>query len=72
MRTALELGEPPQFDGVLCVDWGNRLGPKFDHVEPLVALGPSSTGNLKPRCFGRHQAKIERDRRTGKLKPPEP
>ncbi|MGH2828756.1 MAG: HNH endonuclease [Actinomycetota bacterium] len=72
VRTALELGEPPEFDGVLCVDCGNRFRTEFDHVEPRVALGPSSTGNLKPRCFGCHQAKTERDRKAGKLKPPEP
>ncbi|MGH2777495.1 MAG: hypothetical protein ACRDJB_02475, partial [Actinomycetota bacterium] len=38
VRTALELGEPPEFDGVCCVDCGNRLRPEFDHVEPRVAL----------------------------------
>ncbi|MGH2828840.1 MAG: HNH endonuclease [Actinomycetota bacterium] len=72
VRTALELGEPTEFDGVLCVDCGNRLRPEFDHVEPRVALGPTSHRNLKPRCYGCHQAKTERDRKAGKLKPPEP
>ncbi|MGH2700245.1 MAG: HNH endonuclease [Actinomycetota bacterium] len=72
VRTALELGEPPEFDGVVCVDCGNRFRTEFDHVEPRVALGPSSTGNLKPRCYRCHQAKTERDRKAGKLKPPEP
>ncbi|MGH2791678.1 MAG: HNH endonuclease [Actinomycetota bacterium] len=72
VRTALELGEPPDFDGVCCADCGNRLRPEFDHVEPRVALGPTSHGNLKPRCYGCHQLKTERDRKAGKLKPPEP
>ncbi|MGH2702747.1 MAG: HNH endonuclease [Actinomycetota bacterium] len=72
VRTALELGEPPEFDGVCCVDCGNRLRPEFDHVEPRVALGPTSHGNLKPRCYRCHQAKTDRDRRSGKLKPAEP
>ncbi len=72
VRTALELGEPPDFDGVVCVDCGNRFKMEFDHVEPRVALGPSSTGNLKPRCYRCHQAKTERDRKAGKLKPPDP
>ncbi|MGH2827641.1 MAG: HNH endonuclease [Actinomycetota bacterium] len=72
MRTALELGEPPEFDGVCCVDCGNSFRTEFDHVGPRVALGPSSTGNLKPRCFGCHRAKTARDRQAGKLKPPEP
>ncbi|MGH2791443.1 MAG: HNH endonuclease [Actinomycetota bacterium] len=72
VRTALELGEPPEFDGVCCVDCGNRLRTEFDHVEPRVALGPTSHSNLKPRCFDCHQLKTERDRKAGKLKPPEP
>jgi hypothetical protein len=69
---ALELGEPPEFDGVLCVDCGKRFRTEFDHVEPHVARGPASNGNLKPRCYRCHQAKTERDRKAGKLKPPEP
>ena len=70
---ALELGEPPEFDGVCCVDCGTRLRTEFDHVEPHVARGPASNRNLEPRCcFGCHQAKTERDRKAGKLEPPEP
>ncbi|MGH2778143.1 MAG: HNH endonuclease, partial [Actinomycetota bacterium] len=72
VRVALELGEPPEFDGVCCVDCGNRLRPEFDHVEPRVALGPTSHSDLKPRCYDCHRAKTERDRKAGKLKPPEP
>ena len=41
VRIALELGEPPEFDGVLCTDCGNRFRTEFDHVEPHVAQGPS-------------------------------
>ena len=70
--SALELGEPPEFDGVVCIDCGNRFRTEFDHVEPHVARGPASNGNLKPRCYRCHQAKTERDRKAGKLKPPEP
>jgi len=69
---ALELGDPPSFDGVACVDCGNRFRTEFDHVHPHVALGPASYGNLKPRCWPCHQAKTKRDRRAGLLKPPEP
>ncbi len=69
---ALELGDPPDFDGVKCADCGNRFRPEFDHVEPHAALGPSSYGNFDPRCRPCHLAKTERDRRAGKLKPPEP
>ncbi|MDQ4144532.1 MAG: HNH endonuclease [Actinomycetota bacterium] len=69
---ALELGEPPSFDGVACIDCGNRFRTEFDHAQPHVARGPASYDNLKPRCWPCHQAKTERDRRAGRLKPPEP
>jgi hypothetical protein len=69
---ALELGEPPSFDGIACVDCGNRFRTEFDHVQPHAALGPASYGNLKPRCWTCHQTKTARDRRDGRLKPPEP
>lgn len=69
---ALELGKPPEFDGVACVDCGNRFRTEFDHLEPHVARGPASYDNLDPRCWRCHQAKTEQDRRAGKLKPPDP
>jgi hypothetical protein len=69
---ALELGDPPEFDGVLCVDCGNRFRTEFDHLDPHVAWGPASNGNLSPRCWRCHQAKTERDRTAGRLKPAEP
>ena len=69
---ALELGEPPDFDGVACIDCGNRFRTEFDHLDPHAALGPASCDNLKPRCWPCHQTKTARDRKTGKLKPPEP
>jgi hypothetical protein len=69
---ALELGQPPEFDGVCCVDCGNRFQTEFDHVEPHVAHGPASNGNLTPRCWRCHQVKTQRDRKVGRLKPPDP
>jgi len=69
---ALELGEPPDFDGIKCIDCGNRFRIENDHVEPHVAHGPASTGNLEHRCWPCHQAKTERDRKAGKLRPPDP
>lgn len=69
---ALELGDPPSFDGVACVDCGNRFHTEFDHVEPRAARGPTSNGNLDPRCWKCHQGKTARDRRAGKLKPADP
>jgi hypothetical protein len=72
VAVALELGEPPAFDGVACTDCGNRFRTEFDHLDPHIARGPSSYDNLKPRCWSCHQKKTERDRRAGKLKPPDP
>jgi 5-methylcytosine-specific restriction endonuclease McrA len=72
VAVALELGPPPSFDGVSCVDCGNRFRTEFDHVQPHGAKGPASNGNLKPRCWSCHQAKTQRDRKAGKLTPPEP
>jgi hypothetical protein len=70
VRMALELGEPPEFDGVKCVDCGNRFRNENDHdLEPHCTGGPASTDNLKPRCWKCHQAKTERDRKAGRLQP---
>jgi HNH endonuclease len=69
---ALELGEPPSFDGMVCVDCGNRFRTEFDHVRPRAERGPTSNPNLKPRCWRCHRHKTARDRKVGRLKPPEP
>ena len=60
---ALELGPPPEFDGVRCTDCGNRFRTELDHVEPRAALGPTAHGNLNPRCYSCHRAKTERTAR---------
>ena len=71
LRTALELGEPPEFNGVVCADEGcdRRYGLEWDHVDPVANNGPTSYANLKPRCWPGHQAKTERDRQAGLLQP---
>jgi 5-methylcytosine-specific restriction endonuclease McrA len=69
---ALELGPPHSFDGVACVDCGNRFRTEFDHVKPRAAGGPSSSGNLKPRCWTCHQEKTKRDRLVGRRRDPDP
>jgi 5-methylcytosine-specific restriction endonuclease McrA len=71
VRIALELGDPPDFDGIRCVDCGNHLNIEIDHIEPVVAREPTSTTNCDPRCWPCHQAKTERDRKAGRLKRPE-
>jgi hypothetical protein len=69
---ALELGEPPSFDGMVCVDCGNRFRTEFDHVRSRAARGPTSKPNVNPRCWRCHLRKTARDRKAGRLKPPEP
>lgn len=71
---ALELGEPPGFDGISCADCGNRFRTEFDHVQPRSRQGPTSNGNLSPRCWSCHQTKTDRERkeRAGGPKAPEP
>jgi hypothetical protein len=41
--TALQLGEPPGFDGVKCTDCGRRFRNEKEHSEPHVAGGLAST-----------------------------
>lgn len=69
LRTALELGPPPAFDGAVCVEpeCGRRYGLEWDHVDPLAHHGPTSYENLQPRCWPHHRDKTERDRAAGLL-----
>ena len=71
LRTALELGPPPTFDGVDCVEagCGRRYGLEWDHVDPVANHGPTSFDNLRPRCWPHHRAKTARDRAAGLLGP---
>jgi hypothetical protein len=72
VQVALELGDPPGFDGVACIDCGKRFGMEFDHFEPRNNMGPTCTGNLEPRFWPCHQEKTKRDRAAGKLTPRKP
>jgi hypothetical protein len=70
LRTALELGHAPDFDGVRCIEagCGRRYGLEWDHVDPRANQGVTSYENLEPRCWPHHREKTERDRRTGLLR----
>ncbi len=72
LRTALELGPPPRFEGAACEDCGRRSGLQWDHVNPVANHGPTSFANIEARCWSDHQAKTERDRQTGLLTPSPP
>jgi len=67
VRLALQLGDPPEFDGLKCADCGSRFKNEIDHIEPHVAGGPASTQNNEPLCWPCHQAKTLRDLRAGKF-----
>ncbi|HLH46939.1 MAG TPA: DUF222 domain-containing protein [Acidimicrobiales bacterium] len=67
LRSALDLGSPPDFAGAACVDCGQRWGLEYDHIDPVAHGGPTSYANLAPRCWRDHQAKTEQDRRAGLL-----
>jgi hypothetical protein len=74
LRTALELGPPPDFDGVTCVEegCGRKYGLEWDHVNPRANGGPGSYENLAARCWPHHRSKTERDRGAGLLDRPPP
>jgi hypothetical protein len=74
LRTALELGAPPDFEGVKCSDEGceRRYGLQWDHVDPCANGGMTSFRNLQPLCTPGHFEKTERDRRAGLLSPEDP
>jgi hypothetical protein len=70
LRTALELGPPPDFDGVTCAEPGcdRRYGLEWDHVDPVAHGGITSHENLEPQCWPHHRDKTERDRAAGLLR----
>ncbi|HET9441717.1 MAG TPA: HNH endonuclease signature motif containing protein, partial [Acidimicrobiales bacterium] len=74
LRTALELGRPPDLGGVTCVEQGcgRRHGLEWDHVDPVAHGGLTTYDNLRPRCWPHHREKTERDRAAGLLGPSPP
>jgi hypothetical protein len=69
LRTALLLGPPPDFEGVVCAQegCGRQLGVEWDHVVPVASGGLTAIWNERPRCGPHHKEKTERDRRAGLL-----
>lgn len=68
VRTVLELGDAPEFDGVRCVDCGAQFGLEWDHVDPVANDGPTCRTNLRARCWTCHDEKTKRDRLAGLLR----
>ena len=67
LRTALDIGPAPAFDGRSCVDCRRTWGLEYDHDDPIAHTGPTSYANVKPRCRPCHAEKTERDRAAGLL-----
>jgi len=64
LRTALELGPPPDFAGVTCSVEGcdRRYGLEWDHRKPLAEGGVTSYENLQaPLCGPHHWDKTRRE-----------
>ncbi|MGH9279548.1 MAG: HNH endonuclease [Acidimicrobiales bacterium] len=71
LRTALDLGSVPGFEGATCADedCDRRFGLQVDHDDPVANGGLTSLDNLKLRCAEDHREKTERDRQAGLLGP---
>jgi hypothetical protein len=69
LRTALDLGAPPGFEGSVCSEpnCDRRYHLERDHIDPVANGGPTAFANIEPLCYPHHQAKTERDRRAGLL-----
>ena len=70
VRTVIELGDPPAFDGVRCIDCSSPFRYQWDHEDPVANGGPTCASNFTPRCPKCHREKTERDRLAGLLGQP--
>ena len=68
LRTVIELGDPPEFDGVTCVDCSQPFRFEWDHDNPRANGGLTMRSNFRPRCRPCHQIKTEQDRLAGLLR----
>jgi uncharacterized protein DUF222/HNH endonuclease len=70
LRTAFDLGAPPEFDGNVCAapgcDRTYRL--QDDHIDPVANDGVTSYANHQPLYPQDHRSKTERDRKAGLLR----
>ena len=71
LRTALDLGAPPEFNGNVCATPGcdRRYHLQDDHIDPVANGGPTSYANRQPMCPTDHRIKTEQDRKAGLLHP---
>ena len=69
LRTALDLGSPPEFNGNVCAASGcdRRYNLQRDHIDPVANGGLTTYLNNQPLCSADHRLKTERDRKAGLL-----
>jgi hypothetical protein len=74
LRTALDLGAPPDFNGNVCAAPGcdRTYHLQDDHIDPVANGGLTSYANRQPLCPHEHRIKTERDRKAGLLRKKEP
>jgi hypothetical protein len=74
LRTALDLGAPPDFNGNVCAALGcdRRYHLQDDHIDPVANGGLTSYVNNQPLCPPDHRIKTERDRKAGLLRRKKP
>ena len=65
LRTALELGSPPELDGTRCSGCGRRFRLQWDHVQPVCAGGVTSYANQDAKCWECHGRKCDEERAAG-------
>jgi hypothetical protein len=74
LRTALDLGAPPDFNGNVCAAPGcdRCYHLQLDHIDPVANGGLTSYANNQMLCPPDHRVKTEQDRKAGLLRPRKP
>ena len=74
LRTALEMGAPPDFKGAVCADpaCDREFHLQVDHIDPVANGGLTSYVNNQLLCGPNHRIKTEQDRQAGLLRKQKP
>ena len=74
LRTALDLGAPPHFNGRVCAAPGcdRQYQLQDDHIDPVANGGLTSYVNNQAMCPPDHRIKTEQDRKAGLLRRKKP
>ena len=70
LRTGLDLGAPPEFNGNVCAAPGcdRTYHLQDDHIDPVANGGLTTYSNSQPLCPHDHRFKTEQDRKAGLLR----